>query len=133
MSRISCSRRLSLGLTCATVSLRLESVAQAMCKNQHEVKNSTLTPESGRSYGDAAVVFNDHRCRVLMERAGWLEVQPARARAELLHLDTGEVADRQEQVRARRVVGDDVAVALESAVGAADQHRRRIAAVMRVA
>ena len=62
-----------------------------------------------------------------------LEIHSSRARAELVDFGAGEMRHRQQQVRRRLFFRDDVAVAFQAAVRAADQHRRRVAAIVQVA
>src|SRR6185295_4228822 len=62
-----------------------------------------------------------------------LELHAPRTRAELLDLDAANVRQRQQQVRGWLLLGLDVPIAFEPSVRAADDHRRRVAAIVRVA
>src|SRR5687767_6289230 len=63
-------------------------------------------------------------------RASRLQIEATGTRPHLLDLDAGEVRDGKQQVGRRLVLtGDEVPVALQAAVRAADEQRRRVAAV----
>src|SRR6185436_11707974 len=69
-----------------------------------------------------------------LRRLTELQVQPARARPDLFDLGAGDVRHGEEQVRRRLLVlGDDVAVALQAPVGAADDDGGRVGAIVLVA
>src|SRR5262245_40432899 len=61
-----------------------------------------------------------------------LQVEPAGAGTALAVLRTVELRDCEQQVCGRLLVGHDVAVALQLAVRAAEQQRRRVLSVVEV-
>ena len=62
-----------------------------------------------------------------------LQFEPSSAGAELVDFHTVEVRDRDQQVRCRFFLGNDVPIAFQLAVRAAEQERGRIAAIVEVA